>query len=163
MLMKNSFASRLAMVAGVVVAAFAFGSASAQSTGAVPPGIIAGGRPADNVSAGAVGSRAPGRMVSAGVGRAQGRLNGFFVPPTITETAPPNSQTQFLLDAIPVLFQELNRAVFAIASAILARDGIELPNLGPQFTGQTSGTTASALAGLLQKRTQDRVAPPRAR
>lgn len=151
---------RLAIVIGAVSFVTCTGAARGQTADTVPPGIIAGGRPSENVSAGAVGARAPGRLVSAGVSRASGRLNGFFVPPEITETARASAQTEFLLDAIPVLFEELNRAIFAVASAILAREGIELPNLGPQFTGDT---TASALAGLLQKRAHERATPARAR
>lgn len=160
--MRTSFRSRLWALSALSFGLAAGATARAQST-TIPPGVIQGGRPSDNVSAGAVGSRAPGRLVSAGTSRAQGRLNGFFVPPEITETAPSNTQTQFLLDALPILFQELNRAIFAVASAILAREGIELPNSIPQLTGGTSGTTAAALAGLLQKHTQERVAPAEAR
>ena len=78
----------------------------------------------NNSKAGAVAQRSPGNMVAAGVARAQ--LTNRSVTPhiQITETGGELSPGKmFLIDAIGIIFSDLNLAIVAIHNVILAQAG----------------------------------------
>ncbi len=84
--------------------------------------IIDGGRARDNLRSAA--GRAPGNMVSAGVGRALAHANSFWAPVQITETSRPSTaRALFVADAIEILFGQLNDAIMLFQNLLLARAG----------------------------------------
>ena len=92
--------------------------------------IITGATAAENAGPGPVALRAPGRMVTAGLGRAIERAATFRARPQITETSrPPSIRAQALPVAIDTFFGELNQFLFFIFNRLLAREG--LPSLSP--------------------------------
>lgn len=109
------------------------GVARAQATSTTPgtPGL--GQHPFDNVSGGAVAARAPGNMVNAGVGRAQAAADFARGGIDIVETSRPMSpRAVFLVDAIEIIFEQLNRTLLYLGNILLQRAG--LPPLVPQVT-----------------------------
>lgn len=106
--------------------------------------IDAGGRTAlQNVAGGAVRVRSPGKMVIAGVARAQQAITTGLVGVNITETSRPTEpRAQFLVDAIEAIFSQLNQLIVFFEDLLLARAG--LPSLIPASLfgslGQLSGS-----------------------
>ena len=80
----------------------------------------------ENAGSGAVAIRSPGRMVSAGVGRAIGAANSFRAPTIITETERPTPiHAQFFAEAIDILFNQINDLIFFLHNLALTRAGEE--------------------------------------
>ena len=133
---------------GYVVAVIAFlavcysaGPASAQVPSQVPP-IITGFPPSQNVGA-AIGARAPGRMVQAGIGRAQNAVTLPRPVYNITETLPPISRrTAFLVTAIQSSFVALNSALAFFEDLLFRRAGLSVPSTGDTTSDDTGGNTA---------------------
>ena len=98
--------------------------------------IIQGQHASDNVTGGALAARAPGNMVNAGVGRAQAAANFARGGIEIVETSRPMSpRAVFLVDAIEIIFEQLNRTLLSLGNILLQRAG--LPPLVPQVTTPT--------------------------
>lgn len=121
-------------IAGLLV------SQSVASAQMMPPGQSA----ADNASIGAVRSRAPGNMVSAGVARAFELHDVARGGIDITETSRPISiRAQALAEAITTVFDQLNQALALLQSLILAR------------AGEPSDLSADLLSGLASTASAD--------
>ena len=126
-------------VAAAVVFAWN-GVARAQATSTTPgtPGL--GQHPFDNVSGGALAARSPGNMVSAGVGRAQAAADFARGGIEIVETSRPTSpRAVFLVDAIEIIFEQLNLTLLYLGDILRQRAG--LPPLVPQVTTPTTPDT----------------------
>lgn len=106
-------------------------SASGQAQLATP-----GNTAQENVRA--IGARSPGRMVTAGVGRAIEAFNTFRAGPTISETSRPTPiHAQFLAEAIDIIFDQVNDLFFFLRNLALISAG-ENP-LDPPTTPDTGG------------------------
>ncbi len=113
----NSYLVRLACSFAFVVLCFCGSPALAQIG---PPGQSA----ADNSRAGAVGLRAPGNMVIAGVARLQQQTRLAQAPITITEAAREISiRKQLLIDSINIIFEQVNDALSLFGNLLLLRAG----------------------------------------
>ena len=88
--------------------------------------IDGGGRTAlQNVAGGVVRVRSPGKLVIAGVARAQQAITPGFVGVTITETSRPTEpRALFLVDAIEAIFSQLNQLIIFFEDLLLARAGL---------------------------------------
>ncbi len=86
---------------------------------------ILGGTAADNVSGGALAARAPGRMVNAGIGRSVGFAEFARSVPNITDldSGELSPRQMFLVDAIDIVFDQLNLAILGFHNLFLARAG----------------------------------------
>jgi hypothetical protein len=128
--------------------------------------LIAGQTALENASAGALAFRAPGNMVSAGVARALAAADFARTPVEITETIRPVSpRAVFLVDAIEIVFDQVNRALLLLENVLRLRGGFPPALPGTILSPTTSGagednattdaaTTAldiSDLAGLLDR------------
>lgn len=83
----------------------------------------------------AIGARTPGRMVSAGVGRALEAFDTFRAGPVISETARPTPiHAQFLAEAIDIIFDQLNDLFFFLRNLALIDAG-EDPVVPPDTGG----------------------------
>ena len=92
-------------------------TASAQAQLA-PPGNTA----LENVRT--IGARAPGRMVTAGVGRAIEAFNTFRAGPVISETSRPTPiHAQFLAEAIDIIFDQVNDLFLFLRNLALINAG----------------------------------------
>lgn len=112
--------------------------AQATSTTAGTPGL--GQHASDNVSGGALAARAPGNMVNAGVLRAQEAADFARGGIDIVETSRPMSpRAVFLVDAIEIIFEQLNRTLLYLGNILLQRAG--LPLSVPEVTPPTPDTT----------------------
>lgn len=90
--------------------------------------IIEGQHASDNVTGGAVAARAPGNMVNAGVRRAQEAASFARNGIEIVETTRPQSpRTVFLVDAIEIIFEQLNKTLLELGAILLQRAGLPLP------------------------------------
>lgn len=109
----------------------------------------------ERATTGSVGTRAPGRMVLEGVARSQSALRSPFATPQISLTSRPISPgASFLVDAIDVIFAELNTTLLYLGDLLARRAGIELPFpadflsfLGGDVTGNTETDTESTSGG----------------
>ena len=87
---------------------------------------VAGNTALENARAGAVRGRAPGNLVVAGTARAQAAARFARAGIEITETSRPMSwQTEFLVDAIEIVFEQLNQAIALVANVLALRAGGE--------------------------------------
>ncbi len=78
----------------------------------------------DNARSGAVRSRAPGRMVNAGVAQAIAFGGAARAGIPITETSRPKSfRTDALTRSITLIFEQLNQAISLFHNLLLARAG----------------------------------------
>ena len=120
----------LVLAVGTVLACNA--SARSQTTTPGAPGVPTLGQHAsDNVSGGALAARSPGNMVSAGVVRASAAADFARGGIEIVETTRPISpRAVFLVDAIEIIFNQLNSALLLLENALRLRAG--LPPLIPQ-------------------------------
>jgi len=86
--------------------------------------IIEGGTALENSRGGAVRERAPGRMVTAGVSRAQEFQNSIRGGIEITEPAPVSSpRSELLAESIAAVFNQINLAIVGFHNLLLARAG----------------------------------------
>ncbi len=126
MTIRNHYVAAVVFFLGVC---FLAGSASAQA-----PPIITGFPPSQNVG-GAIGARAPGRLVQAGIGRAQNAVTLPRPAYNITETIPPISRrTAFLVTAIQTTFTALNSALAFFEDLLFRRAGLPVPTTGNTTT-----------------------------
>lgn len=96
----------------------------------------------DNVSAGALASRSPGNMVGAGVVRAQEAADFARGGIEIVETSRPISpRATFLVEAIKIVFVQLNRTLLYLGNILLERAG--LSPLVPIDVSPTTPTDAA--------------------
>lgn len=113
-----------------------------QSSAPNDPSNVAGFTAQENSDA--AGIRAPGRMVQAGIGRQQTAIVSPRFGFNITETSfPLNPRQVFLIDAIQIVFNQLNQAIVLFQNALLARAGeppVIPPSLLPTGTLGTPGT-----------------------
>ena len=128
----NRIRAHVTVAVGMVLACSA--SARAQTTTPGTPGVPALGQHAsDNVNGGALAARAPGNMVSAGVGRAIAAGNFARGGIDITATSRPTPiHAVFLSNAAKIIFDKLNSALLLFENALRLRAG--LPPLVPQVT-----------------------------
>ena len=135
----------LALVSAIGMVLVGINSARAQTTTPGAPGVPTLGQHAsDNVNGGALAARSPGNMVSAGVGRALAAADFAKGGIEITETTRPISpRAVFLVDAIEIIFDQLNSALLLFENVLRLRAG--LPPLVPQVTPPT--TTGSTTGG----------------
>ncbi|MEK7732344.1 MAG: hypothetical protein AAB363_10860 [Planctomycetota bacterium] len=105
------------------------GVARSQTT---TPGVpTLGQRASDNVSAGALAARSPGNMVGAGVVRAREAADFARGGIEIVETTRPISpRAVFLVEAIEIIFKQLNLTLLYLGDVLRQRAG--LPPLIPQ-------------------------------
>ncbi|MHC5111825.1 MAG: hypothetical protein ACYTHJ_18320 [Planctomycetota bacterium] len=92
------------------------------------PANVAGNSPFENAAAGAVGLRSPGRNVDAAVARQQmAILSPRLSFDHITEGAEPGEPTPFqkvfLLQAIDIIFEQLNASLLLLANIIIQQNG----------------------------------------
>jgi hypothetical protein len=107
----------------------------------VPP-IITGFPASENVGGGALSQRAPGRMVQAGVARAQEAVSLPGPAYNITETLPTiTPRTAFLVTAIQASFAALDQALTFFVDLLFRRAGLPPPTTGGTTGGDTGGTT----------------------
>lgn len=86
--------------------------------------LISGGFAHNNVSGGAVASRAAGNMVSAGIARAVDRANDILSRNDIVETQRPLSiRDAFLIDALEIIFDQIAIAIDLLDAVLQARGG----------------------------------------
>lgn len=115
---------------GIVSVVAVVALSAAPAIGQTPVG---GQTALQNVNAGALAARAPGNMVIAGVARAREASNFFRAPIVITETSREMSaKAVFLVDAIEILLQQINTALFFFEDLLLRRAGFDsiLPSFG---------------------------------
>lgn len=140
----------------VAVAAVLTWNAAARSQTPAPTPPTTPGTPglgqyaSDNVSGGAIAARAPGNMVGAGVARVQEAANFARGGVEIVETSRPMSpRAVFLVEAIEILFDQLNSTLLYLGNILLQRAG--LPPLVPQVptptTPDTTDTTDTTDSG----------------
>lgn len=99
----------------------------------------------NNSNAGAVAQRSPGNMVAAGVARAQLTNRSASPHIQITETGGELSPGKmFLIDAIGIIFSDLNLAIVAIHNVILAQAG-EPPVIPASILPDLGGTDGGGL------------------
>ena len=104
---------------------------SARPQTATPGVPTLGQHATDNVNGGALAARSPGNMVSAGVARAREAADFARGGIEIVETTRPISpRAVFLVDAIEIIFNQLNSALLLLENALRLRAG--LPPLIPQ-------------------------------
>ena len=121
---------------------------------AFPPSLNTEQNPLRHVSAGALGGRSPGNMVSAGVARTLAAADFGRSIIEITEPPPgPDPQATFLIDAIEEVFTQLNQALLLLENALRLRAGlpprvpIDLSAAAPD-TAQPDTTTERTLGDL---------------
>jgi hypothetical protein len=116
--------------------------ARAQTPPSQFPPIITGFPPSENVGGGALSQRAPGRMVQAGVARAQEAVSLPGPTYDITETLPTiTRRTAFLVTAIQASFAALNQALTFFEDLLFRRAGLPTSTTGGTTDGDTGGTT----------------------
>lgn len=99
---------------------------------------VAGSTALENARAGSVQGRAPGNLVTAGMARAQAAANWARGGIEITETSRPRPwRTDFLVDAISIIFDELNSVLTQVGLRFFRRAGGEL-EIPTDFTPPTS-------------------------
>lgn len=104
---------------------------------------VAGNTALENARAGAARGRAPGNMVSAGVAQAQAAANFARAGIEITETSRPTSwRTEFLVDAIETVFEQLNQAIALFSNLLVLRAGGE-PGIPVDLSPDTSENDGS--------------------
>ena len=123
---------------GVVLAWNAVVTAQTTPTTPGTPGL--GQHASDNVSGGAIAARSPGNMVGAGVARAHEAADFARAGIEIVETTRPMSpRATFLVEAIEIVFEQLNQTLLYLGNILLQRAG--LPPLVPQVTTPTTPVT----------------------
>ncbi len=111
-----------------VLLGFTFLSAGAAAPGQepggdFPPAINTEQNPLRNVRAS--GSRAPGQMVNAGVTRTLAAASFARRVIEITEPMPePDAKATFLIEAIEIVFEQLNNAILLFENALRLRAGL---------------------------------------
>lgn len=115
-------ATRSTWLTGLAAAAVVLG----LSVPANAQDVMEGRTAFDNLRA--TGGRSPGRMVTAGLARAQATAAGGraqVAAPQITETLRPTPiRAQFLADVIEILFEQLEQTFLFLGSRWLARAGL---------------------------------------
>jgi len=98
-------------------------------------------------SPGALAQRSPGNMVSAGAARHVDAQNRAFSRPEITATESIKPVQQLKIDAIRILFENLNAVLLALDNAIRAQAGFApyVPN--PIRPGGTGGIDLGSVLG----------------
>ena len=136
------------LLIGLVVATTA-GSfapvARAQTTPSSVPPIITGFPASENVTAGSVAQRAPGRMVLAGIDRAQEAVSLAGPADRIADTLPAITQrAAFLVAAIQASFAALDEALNFFVDLLFRRAGLPPPTTDGTTGGETGETTGDA-------------------
>ena len=103
------------LLATVVIVGFA---SSVEAQVIISPGAVW-----ETTGGGSAGFRAPGNMVSSGIGRAASLMPNPLAHPQITETASASLRTQVIVANLETFFQTLNTAIVALHNVILARAG----------------------------------------
>ncbi len=140
--MKHQGTFLMSCRAGAVLLAFcglpvAYGQVS-------PPGRSA----QENASSGAVASRAPGNLVTAGVARTLQAADLARAGVEITETERPTSiGDQLLADSIEIVFSQLNQAIVLLENLFLAQVG-QPPVIPTNVITGSNGAGASDLGAL---------------
>ncbi len=157
LLMMHGLTCERSLVLGTVVV-LAFGSlAVGQVAPAFPPVLNTEQNPLRNVGAGALAGRSPGNMVSAGVARTLAAADfGRSIIEIDEPLAGPDPKATFLVDAIEIVFDQLNRAILLFENALRLRAGLP-PRVPIDFNvpstddgSQVDGTVdAGAIADLL--------------
>ncbi len=95
-------------------------------------------------NAGSIGQRLPGELLSAGLVRQQEAIISPRITPEITDQAPVqvSPRNQFFVDAIQIIFDQLNQAIFLFSNVIRAQLG-GTPLL-PSVVGTLSPSTPTA-------------------
>ncbi len=144
-----------------VAAVFAWNGvvwAQATSTTAGTPGL--GQHPFDNVSGGSLALRAPGNMVNAGVARSQAAADFARGGIDIVETTKPMSpRAVFLVDAIEIIFEQLNRTLLYLGDILRQRAGLPplIPQVNTPTTPDTTGDDATNVVDGGDVNVEDRV------
>ena len=133
-----------------VLVVWIFGAAAfAQSAPTTPAGgtrggtLVTGQLPFDNANGGGLADRSPGNMVGAGVAAQQTAAEFGRSRREITETEEPVDAIEvFLVDAIDIVFDQLNLAMLLFENALRARAG--LPPRVPGLDDVSSGTDLSS-------------------
>lgn len=107
-----------------------------------------------NVSAGALNTRAPGQLVTNGIARHNAHLNRAYSWPEITETDRDSEiATQLKVSMIQTLFDNLNAVLLFFDNAIRAQAGFAPYIPSPVRPGGSSGIDLGStdLTGLLDQ------------
>ncbi|MCK4659644.1 MAG: hypothetical protein KAV82_09010 [Phycisphaerae bacterium] len=142
--------SRIKWILIVVVGGIVGVSAMAQTSQQFP-----NARPVwESAGAGAIATRAPGRMVRQGNTRFHAAhsaaINRTRQGPTITETEPAITPGhQLKVDMIQTIFQDLNLAIQILAQAMLMPDGDTSPDSGNGTTPPGSNQPPADVSDLL--------------
>ena len=104
---------------------------------------VAGNTALENARIGAVQGRSPGNLVAAGVAHAQAAADFAKAGIEITETSLPMSwETQFLVNAVGIVFEQLNQAITVVANLLVVRAG-GTPSIPVDLIPDTSGGDGS--------------------
>ena len=91
---------------------------------------VAGFTALENASGGAVRGRAPGNLVQAGVARTIQAANfARGVIPIVETSRPMPWQRRFLIDALDIIFEELNQAAALLGGLLVSRGGGEFTDI----------------------------------
>jgi hypothetical protein len=140
----------------VAVAAVLAWNAAALSQTPTPTPPTTPGTPgldqyaSDNVSGGALRARSPGNMVGAGIARRQEAANFARGGVEIVETTRPMSaRATFLVEAIEILFDQLNSTLLYLGNILLERAGLPplVPPVPTPTTPDTTDTTDTTDSG----------------
>ncbi|MGB0715111.1 MAG: hypothetical protein ACPGXK_04485 [Phycisphaerae bacterium] len=111
------------------------------------PANVAGNSAFTNSQGGSVGLRSPGSLVSAGIANQQARvLSPRLTFDNITEVEEIPFQRVFYVDAVNILFQNLNQVLLELGNTLLLRLGgnTQLPPTTQPATGGGDDTPAPA-------------------
>jgi len=116
--------------------------AQAQTTSSSVPPIITGFPASENVTGGSVAQRSPGRMVQAGVARAQQAVSLAGPADNIAEVRSAiTPRTTFLVAAIEAAFAALDEALAYFEDLLYRRAGLPPPISDSTTGSDTGGTT----------------------
>jgi hypothetical protein len=122
---------------------------------------VAGNTALENARAGSVRGRAPGNIVTAGVARAQNAANFARGGVEITETSRPvHWRVDFLVEAINIVFEQVNQAIALFANLLAVRAGGE-PVIAADFLQNLPQDVAPTLDDVDLNALEEGSQPPR--
>ncbi len=130
------------LIAAAALAVVCAAPAKAQFAGGTnDPQHVAGNTARENVRS--AGLRSPGDMVSSGLARAQQAVRSPRLGFSITEQPTLTPRQTFLIDAINIVFNQLNQAIAVLDTVLRAQRGgsLSLPSASTASggSGSTSG------------------------
>ncbi len=132
------------VILACVVVAVCTAPAQAQfAGGANDPSNVAGFTAGENT--GTVGARAPGNLVAASITRTLRHIASPRLGFRVTDTRSLNPRQIFLIDAINIVFRQVNTALTLFESVLLARSG-GTPSLS-NLTDLAGGSNTSSSGG----------------